>query len=77
MQEELLAAQAEIEALRAQLAAWTPQDHFLSDSELVTVLEALSRRLDGSSSPTGRPQRSVKVANPPVLTNGTDPTFNN
>ena len=76
LQEELLVAQAEIEMLRAQLrlAGQTPQDPSQGSPELVTVLEALAQRLDGSSG-ASRPQRSAKVIDPPILTNGTDPTF--
>jgi len=77
LQEELSAAQAEIELLRAQLAARTPRDTSPSNAGLVAVLETLARRLDRPSSPADRPQRSAKVADPPILTNGADPSFNN
>jgi hypothetical protein len=77
LQEELLAAQAEIEALRAQLADRSSRDSSPSNSGLVTVLEMLAQRLDRTATPTDRPQRSAKVADPPVLTNGIDPTFDN
>jgi len=42
LQEELLAAQAEIELLRAQLAARTPRDTSPSNAGLVAVLETLA-----------------------------------
>jgi hypothetical protein len=71
LQEELSAAQAEIEELRARLADRSSRDSSPSNSGLITVLEALARRLDWT------PQRSAKVADPPILTNGTDPTFDN
>ena len=77
LQEELSAAQAEIELLRAQLAARTPRDTSPSNAGLVAVLETLARRLDRPSSPADRPQRSAKVADPPILTNGADPSFDN
>ena len=77
LQEELSNAQAEIETLRAQLAAQTPLDRSPDREGLVTVLESLRQHLGRSSSPLDRPQRSAKVADPPVLTNGTDPTFDN
>jgi len=77
LQEELLAAQAEIELLRAQLAARTLRDTSPSNAGLVAVLETLAWRLDRPSSPANRPQQSVKVADPPILTNGADSSFNN
>jgi len=77
LQEELSAAQAEIELLRAQLAARTLRDTSPSNAGLVAVLETLAWQLDRPSSPADRPQRSVKVADPPILTNGADSSFNN
>ena len=77
LQEELSDARAEIKTLRAQLAAQTPLDRSPDREGLVTVLESLRQHLGRSLSPPDRPQRSAKVADPPVLINGTDPTFDN
>ena len=72
--EELLAAQAEIRELRAQLEAHTPRDPSPSNRDFATVLEALVQQLPPAAA---RPERSAKVADPPVLTDGTDPSFDN
>ena len=75
LQEELTAAQAEIELLRSQLAARHERDSSPIQPGLTTVLEALLRRLEQAPSPRTYLQRSVKVPDPPVLTDGKDPTF--
>lgn len=79
-QEALAAAQAEIGELRAQLAAReiTPsRDQSPDTLRLATVLEALSQRLTGTPDAVERTQRSAKIADPPLLTDGADPTFEN
>ena len=80
-QAELAAANAEIERLRELLLAQdTPvsNDESLLDAQrLTTVLQALSQRLSGSTEAQVAPKRSAKVADPPLLTDGTDPTFDN
>ena len=79
-QEELVAAQAEIARLRAQLDAQsTPsRDQSPDASQLITVLEAITRRLtDGPQGSQERPYRSAKIADPPLLTDGVEPTFAN
>ena len=69
-QAELAAANAEIERLREQLETRnTPASSDDSSDRLATVLEALAQRTASS--------RSAKVADPPLLTDGADPTFNN
>ncbi len=69
-QEELAAANAEIERLRELLEARdTPASSDDSSDRLATILEALAQRTTSS--------RSAKVADPPLLTDGTDPTFDN
>ncbi len=68
--EELAAANAEIERLRELLEARdTPASSDDSSDRLATILEALAQRTASS--------RSAKVADPPLLTDGTDPTFDN
>ena len=79
-QEELAAAQAEIAQLRALLAAQdTPSRAESPDApQLLTVLEAITQRL--TNGPIGgqeSPKRSAKIADPPQLTNGTEPTLAN
>jgi hypothetical protein len=80
-QAELAAANAEIKRLRELLLAQdTPvsNDESVSDAQrLATVLQALSQRLSGSSETHAAPRRSAKVADPLLLTDGTDPTFDN
>jgi hypothetical protein len=69
-QAELAAANAEIKRLRELLKTRdTPisQDNPLN--RLTTVLKALAQRTASS--------RSAKVADPPLLIDRTDPTFNN
>ena len=68
--EELIAANAEIKRLQELLEARdtpTSSDDLLD--RLATILKALAQCTVLS--------RSAKVADPPLLTDGTDPTFNN
>jgi len=78
-QEELAAAQAEIAQLRAQLAAQTTppsRERSPDRSQFAAVLEALAQRItDGPPEDSGRPKRSAKIPDPPILTDGKDPTF--
>ena len=77
-QEELAAALAENEQLRAQLAEQeTPRSPNESPDtlRLATILEALSQRLAGPSGAPERTLKSTKIPDPPVLTDGKDPTF--
>src|SRR6266568_8122943 len=81
-QAELAAANAEIERLRELLEARdTPasgDDESQSDTQrLATVLVALSQRLSRAPETFAAPPRSAKVTEPPLLTDGTEPTFNN
>jgi hypothetical protein len=79
-QEELAAARTEIAQLRALLAAQsTPsRDQSPDTPQLLTVLEAMTQRLtDGLQGNQERPQRSAKIADPPLLTDGVEPTFAN
>ena len=73
-QKELLAAQAEIRDLQAQLEAYTLKDPSLSNRDLATVLEALAQRI---LTVAARLERSAKVADLPVLTDRADPSFEN
>jgi hypothetical protein len=77
-QEVLQLLQAENERLRAELAtqASRTQSPIPIAPELVAVLEALTRQQRQSPS-TDRPYRSAKISDPPVLTDRTDPTFEN
>jgi hypothetical protein len=69
---ELAAANAEIERLRELLETRsTPASSEDLSERLATVLEALAQRTASGSS------RSAKVADPPLLTDGADPTFDN
>ena len=71
-QTELAAANAEIKRLRGLLETRdtpTSSDDLLD--RLATVLEALAQRTALTSS------RSAKVADPPLLTDGADPIFDN
>jgi hypothetical protein len=71
-QAELIAANAEIKRLRELLETRdtpTSQDDLLD--RLATVLKALAQRTALASS------WSAKVVDPPLLTDGTNPTFNN
>jgi hypothetical protein len=67
----LLAAQDEIAQLRAQLAterAGNPRETLPAD--LATVLERMNQR-------NTDPKRSVKITDPPLFTDGVEPTFDN
>jgi hypothetical protein len=82
LQEELVAATAEIEQLRAQLAARdspTPAPASPNLDRLATVLEAFSERLDRietrASTPASGPGKPLKLPDPPAFTDGKDPTF--
>src|SRR5436189_5781300 len=75
LQEDLYAANAEIEQLRALLAAKdTPIPGTPTSDRLVDVLEALTEHLTRTDSPA-TPPKSAKFLDPPVLTDGKDPTF--
>jgi zinc knuckle protein len=74
--DELAAANAEIERLRAQLATQnTPASGAMSPNRLTDVLEALAQRLTRSESPTTNNRKTTKIPDPPVLTDGSDPAF--
>src|SRR5436190_12011040 len=76
-QEDLDAANAEIEQLRALLTAKdTPISGTPTSDRLTDVLEALTERLTRTDSPA-TPPKSAKIPNPPILTDGKDPTFEN
>ena len=77
-----MAATAEIEQLRAQLAARdspVPVPASPNLDRLATVLEAFSERLDRiesrASTPASGPGKNTKLPDPPPLTDGKDPTF--
>ena len=71
-QAELVAANAETKRLRELLETRdTPASQVNPLDRLATVLEALAQRTALASS------RSAKVADPLLLTDGTDPTFDN
>jgi hypothetical protein len=75
-----VAANAEIEQLRAQLAAWDSPALATSNLDrLATILEAFSERLDRIESHVSTPSsglgKSTKLLDPPILTDGKDPTF--
>ena len=77
-----MAANAEIEQLRAQLATWdTPALALATPNldRLAAVLEALSRRLDRVESRlttlASNLGKSTKLLDPPIFTDGKDPTF--
>ena len=77
--QDLAAANAEIERLRALLAAKdtpAPSSETLSYDRLADVLEMLSQRLARADSPAA-PSKSAKIPDPPILTDGKDPTFDN
>jgi hypothetical protein len=82
LQDDLVAATAEIEQLRAQLAARdSPAPVPVSPNldRLATVLEAFSERLDRietrASTPASGARKSTKLPDPPILTDGKDPAF--
>ena len=77
--QDLAAANAEIERLRALLAAKdtpAPSSETLSYDRLADVLEMLSQRLARADSPAA-PSKSAKIPDPPILTDRKDPTFDN
>jgi hypothetical protein len=75
LQADLNAANAEIEELRALLAAKeTPVPETPSSERIADVLEALTQRLTRVDSPA-TPAKSAKIPDPPLLTDGKDPTF--
>jgi hypothetical protein len=77
LQADLDAANAEIEELRALLAAKeTPVPETPSSERLADVLEALAQRLTRADSPA-TPAKSAKIPDPPLLTDGKEPTFDN
>jgi hypothetical protein len=67
--------QAEIEQLRALLAAKDTSNEASSSDKLASVLEALSQRLTRAEPPVAT--KSTKIPDPPILTDGKDPTFEN
>jgi hypothetical protein len=76
-QEDLDAANAEIERLRALLTARdTPasREETPNPQRLADVLEALSQRLARAETPSGS-SKSAKIPDPPLLTDGNEPTF--
>jgi hypothetical protein len=75
----LAVANAEIERLRAQLAARdTPTSGRASPDRLADVLEALTQRLTRAESPAAATSsKTTKIPDPPVLTDGKNPTFEN
>ena len=80
-QAELAAANAKIEWLQKLLKARdTPASNNKSSTDtprLATVLQALSQRLSGPTEAHAALKWSAKVVDPPLLTDGTDPIFNN
>jgi hypothetical protein len=82
LRDDLVAATAEIEQLRAQLAARdSPAPAFPNLDRLATVLEAFSERLDRiesrASTPASGSGKATKLPDPPILTDGKHPTFEN
>jgi hypothetical protein len=76
-----VAANTEIEQLRAQLAAWDSPALATSNLDrLATVLEAFSERLDQietrASTPALGSGKSTKLLDPPIFTDGIDLAFN-
>ena len=73
--QDLASANAEIGRLRAMLAAKdTPSsgDGTVGPDRIADILEALSQRFR-TDSPA--PTKSAKIPDPPLLTDGKDPTF--
>jgi hypothetical protein len=65
----------EIERLRALLASQeTPSLEIASLENLASVLQAISQRLARDNSPN-RSTKSAKIPDPPLLTDGKEPTF--
>ncbi len=77
--DELAAARAEIEQLRAQLVAQnTPSPRTASPDRLADILEALGQHLTRVETHGALPSaKSSKIPDPPVLTDRKDPTFEN
>ena len=77
LQADLDATNAEIEQLRALLTAKdTPIPGTPTSDRLADVLEALTEHLTRTDSPA-TPAKSAKIPDPPLLTDGKDPTFDN
>ena len=80
-QAELTAANAKIKQLWELLEAkdtLVSDDESLSDTQrLATVFTALSQRLSKPSKTYAAPPQSTKVAEPLLLTDGTEPIFDN
>ena len=74
---ELATANAEIERLRALLEVQetpsTSSTPAVDQNRLADVLEALASRITRESTPSS--SKTAKLPDPPILTNGTDPTF--
>ena len=76
--EDLAAANAEIERLRALLESQetpTSETETPSPDGLVSVLRALTQRLSRTDDAPAIPTKSAKIPDPPILTDGKDPTF--
>src|SRR5436190_20002147 len=76
--EDLAVANAEIERLRALLESQetpTSETETPSPDGLVSVLHALSQRLSRVDDAPAIPTKSAKIPDPPILTDGKDPTF--
>src|SRR5271156_3802423 len=77
-QDELAIANAEIERLKEQLATQnTPNLGTLSPNKLAEILDALAQRLTRTDPPAALAAlaKSAKIPDPPLLTDGKDPTF--
>jgi hypothetical protein len=75
--QDLAMANAEIERLRALLASQeipTSGTETSSPNGLTSVLQAISQRLARDDSPN-RSTKSAKIPDPPLLTDGKEPTF--
>ena len=71
-------ANAEIERLRALLESQetpTSETETPSPDGLVSVLRALTQRLSRTDDAPAIPTKSAKIPDPPILTDGKDPTF--
>ena len=76
--EDLAAANAEIEWLRALLESQetlTSETRTLSPDGLVGILQALSQCLSRVDDTPAIWTKSAKIPDPPILTDGKDPTF--
>ena len=76
--EDLAAANAEIERLRALLKSQetlTSETETLSPDGLVGVLQALSQHLSRVDDAPAIQTKSAKIPDPPILTDRKDPTF--